>query len=528
MQSTDEKKLSAGHIEEAPSHTMDADELLLHSLGYKQDLSRSMSAFSNFAIAFSCCSVLSGLTPMWGDAMMDAGSMGVIWGWIITSFFTLLIAMSLAEICSAYPTTGGLYFWVSRLSTSEWVPLACWLTGWCNWIGFAFGITSIDLGLAQFVAGIINIWSPEVDTSVYMQYGIFVGILLLHGVINSVAVNLNGIMNQAAFWLNMLGIIFIVVVGLSITRPLSTGDFVFTQFFNGSGFSSDGYAFLLVILQSQYTLSGYDSAAHMSEETKNSQTGSPYAILVAVAANAFSGLIFLVAISFMVTDFMGQIVSDGAIQPQMIQVFYDGVGPAWTMVFLIFVMLSIFFCGSALTLGSSRMVYAFARDGAMPFSKQLHTLNPKTKSPVIAVWFNIVVAGIVGLLYIINDTAFEAIVSLNTIGAQMSYLIPIVLRITVSRTKFTPGPWHLGRFSIVIGYISSAWLLFTCALFICPTEAPVTADNMNYAVIPFVVIMAFSTGYYMIWGRKWFTGPVRVVDGEEVILEEDDYSVKAG
>ncbi|KAL0079629.1 amino acid/polyamine transporter I [Phycomyces blakesleeanus] len=422
--------------------------------------------------------------------MMDAGSMGVIWGWIITSFFTLLIAMSLAEIC--------------------------------------IGITSIDLGLAQFVAGIINIWSPEVDTSVYMQYGIFVGILLLHGVINSVAVNLNGIMNQAAFWLNMLGIIFIVVVGLSITRPLSTGDFVFTQFFNGSGFSSDGYAFLLVILQSQYTLSGYDSAAHMSEETKNSQTGSPYAILVAVAANAFSGLIFLVAISFMVTDFMGQIVSDGAIQPQMIQVFYDGVGPAWTMVFLIFVMLSIFFCGSALTLGSSRMVYAFARDGAMPFSKQLHTLNPKTKSPVIAVWFNIVVAGIVGLLYIINDTAFEAIVSLNTIGAQMSYLIPIVLRITVSRTKFTPGPWHLGRFSIVIGYISSAWLLFTCALFICPTEAPVTADNMNYAVIPFVVIMAFSTGYYMIWGRKWFTGPVRVVDGEEVILEEDDYSVKAG
>ncbi|KAI9016337.1 amino acid/polyamine transporter I [Phycomyces nitens] len=420
--------------------------------------------------------------------MVDAGSMGVIWGWIITSFFTLLIAMSLAEIC--------------------------------------IGITSIDLGLAQFVAGIINIWSPEVDTSVYMQYGIFVGILLLHGIINSVAVNLNGIMNQAAFWLNMLGIIFIVVVGLAISRPLSTGDFVFTQFFNGSGFSSDGYAFLLVILQSQYTLSGYDSAAHMSEETKNSQTGSPFAILVAVAANAVSGLVFLIAISFMVSDFMSQIVSEDAIQPQMIQVFYDGVGPAWTMVFLVFVMLSIFFCGSALTLGSSRMVYAFARDGALPFSKQLHTLNPKTKSPVNAVWFNIVIAGIVGLLYIINDTAFEAIVSLNTIGAQMSYLIPIVLRITVSRTKFTPGPWNLGRFSIVIGYISSAWLLFTCALFICPTEAPVTADNMNYAVVPFVAIMALSSGYYMIWGRKWFTGPVRVVDGEEIILEEDNLSIK--
>lgn len=98
-------------------------------------MNRSISAFSNFAIAFSCCSVLSGLTPMWGDAMIDAGSMGVIWGWVLVSIFTFLVALSLAEICSAYPTTGGLYFWVSRLATADWVPLACWVTGWCNWIG---------------------------------------------------------------------------------------------------------------------------------------------------------------------------------------------------------------------------------------------------------------------------------------------------------------------------------------------------------------------------------------------------------
>ncbi|KAF1797966.1 amino acid/polyamine transporter I [Mucor lusitanicus] len=459
---------------------------------------------------------------MWGDAMIDAGSMGVIWGWLITAIFTMLVALSLAEICSAYPTTGGLYFWVSRLATADWVPLACWVTGWCNWIGLCFGISSVDLGLSQFIAGVVSVWDPEGEPlSVYAQYGIFVGILIIHGIINSVAVSWNGVMNQGAFFANMLGIGFIVIVGLALTKPLASGDFVFTQFYNGSGFGSNGFAFLLVILQSQYTLSGYDSAAHMSEETKNSQSGSPFGILVSVAANGISGLVFLIAISFMVTDFDRQILSDNAIQPQMVQVFYDGVGPAWTMVFLVFVMISIFFCGSALLLGSSRMVYAFARDGAMPFSKQLHSLNKRTQSPVNAVWMNVLVAGIVGILYMINSTAYEAIVSVNTIGSQMSYLVPILLRITTSRTKFVPGPFSLGKFSIACGVISSCWLIFTCALFICPTEAPITADNMNYAIVPFAAIMICSMTYFYFWGRKWFTGPVRVIDGQEVILDDE-------
>ncbi|ORX56149.1 amino acid transporter [Hesseltinella vesiculosa] len=454
--------------------------------------------------------------------MSYAGSMGQIWGWVITGFMTTLIACSLAEICSAYPTTGGLYFWVSRLATSEWVPLATWLTGWFNWVGLCFGITSIDLGLAQFIAGIINVWRPDIDTSVYMQFGLYVGILIIHGIINSVAIHWTGAMNQGAFFANMVGILIIVVAGLAMTRPLASGEFVFASFSNNSGFDNSGYAFLLVILSSQYTLSGYDSAAHMSEETKNSQKGSPFALITAVVSNAVSGFVFLVALSFMVKDYMGQIVSSDAIRPQMVQVFLDGVGPAWTMVFLVFVILSIFFSGSALTLGSSRMVYAFARDGALPFSKYLHSLHPKTKAPVAAVWFNVTVAGIVGVLYMINSTAYSAIVSVNTIGSQLSYFVPILMRITTSRKSFERGTWHLGRFSIPCGIISCLWILFTCILFVLPTSWPVTPDSMNYAIVPFCFIMILSTGYYMIWGRKWFKGPVRVIDGEQVFLDDDD------
>ncbi|KAI9264536.1 amino acid/polyamine transporter I [Helicostylum pulchrum] len=252
-------------------------------------------------------------------------------------------------------------------------------------------------------------------------------------------------MNQEAFFANMLGIAFIVFVGLALTKPLASGDFVFTQFYNGSGFGSNIFAFLLVILQSQYILSGYDNAAHIS----------PFGILVSVAANAISGFVFLVAISFMVTNFDRQMLSENAMQPQMVQVFYDGVGPTWSMVFLVFVVISIFFCGSALLLGSSRIVYAFARDGAMPFSKQLHSLNNRTQSSINAVRTNVLVAGIVVILHVIDSTAYKAIVSVNTIGSQMSYLVPVFLHITTSRTEFVPGPFSLGKFSITCGVIAN-------------------------------------------------------------------------
>src|SRR6478735_5640326 len=120
---------------------------------------------------------------MWGDAMMSGGSIAIVWGWILVSVFTFGVGLSLAEICSAYPVTGGLYIWVSRLAPPEWVPVMCWLTGWCNWLGLTVAITSADLGLAQFMASIIGIQDPEYNAGIYWQYGIFLVILFVHGVI---------------------------------------------------------------------------------------------------------------------------------------------------------------------------------------------------------------------------------------------------------------------------------------------------------------------------------------------------------
>ncbi|KAL0088535.1 amino acid permease-domain-containing protein [Phycomyces blakesleeanus] len=511
-------------VEETGTRCHISEDDILASFGYKQEMHKTMSTVSNFSIAFGCCSILSGLSPMWGDAMQSGGSVAIIYGWILVSIFTFGVGLSLAEICSAYPVTGGLYVWVSRLAPPEWVPIACWLTGW-------FAITSADLGLAQFLSSVIGIKNPDYDAGIYWQYGIFLVIVFIHGMINSVSVKYNGFFNQTSLYWHLIGTLLIIIVALVMTPNKSSAKWVFTDFQNETGFSSNGYVFLIGLLQSQYTLSGFDSAAHMSEETRDAARSAPRGILYAIGVAALVGLAFMLSVNFCVQDFDAQVVN-AKISPQMTQVFLDGVGYKWTIVFTVIIMGAMFFSGSALTLGSSRMVYAFARDGAMPFSSWLSYVNPRTKTPVYAVWANVIFAAIVGLLYIVNTTAFNAIVSINTIASSLAYFIPIALRLTTARKSFQKGPFNLGPFSNIINLVSCFWILFTSVLFLCPTEYPVTASNMNYACAPLVFVLGGSIGYYHFRARKWFTGPGRSlepdpqIDGPAVTEEyfSGDYS----
>ncbi|KAF9088214.1 hypothetical protein BGX23_007554 [Mortierella sp. AD031] len=479
----------------------DQDRVILERLGYKQSLDRSLSAFSNFGVTFSCCSILAGLTPLYGDALQSGGPMSVIWGWLLVNFFTLMVGLSLAEICSAFPTSGGLYVWTTRLCSAAWAPIASWTVGYTNWLGLVLAIASTDLAMAQFLASLVSM-SSSYNPNTYVIFAIYVCILLLHGVVNSMTVRLNGLFNNMSVWWHVFGTATIVIVVLAMTPERQSAEWVFTTWINNTGWSSSFYVFMLGLLQSQYTLSGYDSAAHMSEETQNASTGGPMGIIMAIVSASVVGFVFLLGMSFSIMNFERQIV-----QPEvgvaLSQIFLDSCGLK-VAVFLILIILGAqFFCGSALTLASSRMVYAFARDGALPMSKRLHKLN-KEKSPVAAVWFNIVFCFVLGLPYIWSETAYSAIVSVNTIASSISYLIPILCRIILARETFEPGPFNLGRFSTVVGVISSAWIIVTSALFLCPTEFPVTVTNMNYALVPFVLVIGLCVSYYGIWGRHWF------------------------
>ncbi|KAK3820541.1 MAG: amino acid permease-domain-containing protein [Linnemannia elongata] len=321
-------------------------------------------------------------------------------------------------------------------------------------------------------------------------------------------------------WWHVFGTATIVIVVLAMTPERQSAEFVFTAWINNTGWSSSFYVFMLGLLQSQYTLSGYDSAAHMAEETQNASTGGPMGIIMAIVTASGVGWVFLIGMTFSIGNFEKQIVAP-EVGVALSQIFLDSCGLGVAIFLILIILGAQFFCGSALTLASSRMVYAFARDGALPMSKRLHKLN-KEKSPVAAVWFNIAFCFVLGLPYIWSETAYSAIVSVNTIASSISYLIPILCRIILARSTFEPGPFNLGRFSTLVGVISSGWIVITSALFLCPTEHPVTASNMNYAAVPFALVIGLCVSYYAIWGRHWFK-PGGGVGAKEVVM-----GVKAG
>ena len=162
----------------------------------------------------------------------------------------------------------------------------------------------------------------------------------------------------------MFGTSIIVIVVLATTSEKQSAAFVFTEWVNNTGWSSGFYVFMLGLLQSQYTLSGYDSAAHMSEETQNAQHGGPMGIIMAIIVASVVGWVFLVGMTFCITDFESQIVNP-KVGVALSQIFLDSAGQRLAIFLIVIILGAQFFCGSALTLASSRMVFAFARDGAL-------------------------------------------------------------------------------------------------------------------------------------------------------------------
>ena len=156
-------------------------------------------------------------------------------------------------------------------------------------------------------------------------------------------------------------------------------------------------------------------------------------------------------------------------------------------------LMCFIFRGASVIVGSSRQTYAFARDGAMPFSKWLMKLT-KSKVPANAVWFNIIFSAILGIPYMFSDVAFETIVSVNTIAASISYFIPIWLRITMARKRFQKGPFHMGAFSIPCGIIACLWIILTSCLFVLPTVSQKREEEEKIVDIESLLFFLFSNG----------------------------------
>ncbi|KAI0328237.1 amino acid transporter [Cubamyces sp. BRFM 1775] len=498
-----------------------ADDVLLAKLGYKSEFRREFSLIETIAFAFSIMGVVASVSSTLSFPLVSGGHVGMVFGWLIPCFFVMTIAASLAELTSAMPTSAGLYYFSAKLAPPRWAPLASWITGWANVTGQVALVCSIDFTCAQMIVTALNVGSDgAINLGAGPTFGILLAILFTHGIVCSAATAVIARLNIFYVIVNVGTTIAAIVVLLACSgdQRVST-DTAFTMFENNTGWSNSGWAFLLAFTSPMWTLTGYDSAAHISEETANAARAAPIAILVGVGATASLGWLLFIAASF-ATASVSQLLGTDLPLP-MGQLFLNVLGKRGMLAIWSLIIVVQYVTGAAQGVDASRVVFAFARDNALPGSRWWKKMHPWTRTPVNAVWLVMALAGICGILGF-SETALSSLAGASVIGLYVSYVTPIFLRITSGRTRLHPGPFTLGKWYMPIGIVAVAWVSFIVILLVFPPEVHPTADTMNYTVVIIMSVFIFASLSWIISARKWFKGPVKTVEDRDGTIGDYD------
>jgi amino acid permease (GABA permease) len=494
----------------------DRDTSRLHQLGYAQELARHMSGFSNFAVSFTIISILSGCLTLYAFGMNTGGPAVIVWGWPIVGLLTLFVGLAMAEVCSSFPTAGGLYYWAAKLAKKNAAAWS-WFTGWFNFLGQVAVTAGIDFGAAFFLNAFLDL-QFGFDTRPWHTILLFGLILLAHGAINQFGVRVVALLNDISVWWHVVGVAVIVGVLAFVPDNHQSASFVFGEFVNNTGWQSSLYVALIGLLLAQYTLTGYDASAHMTEETRDASISGPRGIVMSIVVSVVAGWVPLIGLTFAIQSYDNALAApDTGVAPA--QIFVDAAGVTTGKLLLLIAIGAQLFCGMASVTANSRMIFAFSRDGALPGSAFWHRINPRTRTPTNAIWLAAGGAFLLGLPYLWNVTAYAAVTSIAVIGLYIAYVLPTFLRLRQG-DDFERGPWHLGRWSRPIGVLAVAWVAFITVLFMLPQVNPVTAETFNYTPIAVLVVVGFAGIWWLVSARKWFSGPKVQGSPEELAAAE--------
>jgi len=529
------------------SGTMGSDEQKLAELGYKQELHRGWSGFSNFAISFSIICILAGCFTTYGQALKNGGPIAISIAWPLICVLILAVAVSMSELASAFPTAGGIYYWASRLGGPGWG----WFTGWFNLIGLVAVVASVIYVSAVFLVYLLGLYNvhfifnfvkasagTSVDYSAHVYFAVFVVITIVAGLINVFSRHLISLFYNVSAWWNIVGVLAIVVILIAVPSHHASLSYVFSHKANESGFNGGaitGAKFWLYILPlgfllTMYTITGYDASAHVSEETHGAEGSAPKGIWRSVLYSAIFGWIVILAITFAIQHSHESEIYKAAYPA--LTIFSSALSSSAAKAVILISTVGQLFCGMACITSASRMTFAFSRDGAVPGHNLWRRLS-KSRTPTWAVLFVCVFSIIVTVpAYFPNHlgtpVAFLAVTSISVIGLYIAYTIPVYLRWRAG-DSFVPGSWTLGKRYKWINMVAVVWVAL-CVIIFClpfspegvPWESSFTWSAVNYAPIVTIGTILAVMIWYFGSAKKTFKGPIRTIDelDTEIALPE--------
>ncbi|KAJ5248811.1 hypothetical protein N7468_000262 [Penicillium chermesinum] len=496
------------------------DDAQLAAMGHRPELKRQFSTWAMLGLAFAVLNVRDQNFPnipssqylQLTDTVLDC------------SFSELVNQFNIWGQHECHLGAGGQYHWVAVISWPRWVPILSWITGWINVAGWVALVATNSLLSSQLIVGIISAMHPSYEPQRWQQFLIYIGLTLGAFVINAFMNSILPIIYRGAFTWSIGGFAIVCITVLACASPdFNSAYFVFAKFVNETGWP-DGVAWLLGLLQGGLGVTAFDAVAHMIEEVPNPSIEGPKIMVSCVGIGTFTGCVFLIVLLFVAGDM--NTVTTSAAGP-LLQILIDATkNKAGAICLLMLPIVCLIMAILSVMTTSSRMIYAFARDGGLPASKFFATVHPTLQLPLNALVLTVVVVICFGCIFLGSSSAFNAIISASVVALDLSYGMPILVNCLQGRNTLPERRWKLPTaVGWICDIISLSYIALTTVLFVFPPSSTVTGSSMNYCIAAFAVIIIISVFQWIVDGRKNFTGP-RIdlgVDGAEVIPAGHDH-----
>ncbi len=470
----------------------DQDRADLSRFGYAQELFRGMGGFSNFAISFSNISIITGAVTLFGYGLEMGGPLEMTLGWPLVTLGTLAVAMGMAELCSAYPTAGAMYHWAADLGGPAWG----WFVAWLNIFGLIASLAGINYGCAQFILPFLGLPSTR-----FNLLAMFALVLITQGLLNHYGVKLVAILNDASVTVHIVGVV-IVVAALLFLAPKQPVHFLLEPI-NSNHTSPYWWAFILGLLQAQWTYTGFDASAHLAEETEDPRRHAPWGIVLSVAVSGVVGYLLVMALTLAarsIPEVLSAKDAGGNPVPAVFAILGTALGARAGTAMSAMASMAMWFCGLSTITSASRTLFSLARDHGTPWSGAIKSVDPRHGTPAVAIWI-IVVASFAAMLW---AEAVPVVTSISTVALYLAYSIPIYLAWRARRagSKWpAQAVWSLGKFGAGINLFAILYAAFICMVLVMPPNLLAGKTMLGLLAALCVLYLGFVRHHYA--GPQW-------------------------
>jgi len=473
------------------------DDRDLAQAGYLPQFRRGLGSFTAFAAGFSYLSILTGIVQNFHLGFREAGP-AFFWTWPVVFVGQLCLALCFADLARRYPFCGGVYAWAGRAGS----PFLGWLTGWVYFASLVFTLAAVALAWQIVLPAV---WSGFQILETPARNAALLGVILIaiSTVINVLGTRWLALLMNVGVIVELIGaVLLVVLLGVHAVRG---PEIVFEV---RASAVTDGFGvfgpFLAAAVMAAYVMYGFDTAGTLAEETVEPRRRAPRAILQALAAAFGLGALLLLVALTGAPDLSDPLLSDGAGGlPYLIkQVLGDSLGK----VFIAASVVAVFICTLAVHANTSRILFAMARDRAIPFAKWLGRVHPEKRTPHTAA----IVVGLLGCALLLFNMNFEqmmtALVCVSIVWANLAYLLTTgPLLVNRLRRRISTSDSFLGRWGLVVNAFAVVWGIILIVNIGWPRERLYGTEwyQLNGAMLFTVGLLAIGVVFYF---ARWRGG----------------------